>query len=152
MHRVTVFVCACGIAGLIGTVGVAQPKGAGNVEIIPAAKVQGLFAAKGGTITKTDSYKVMASRRDADGQPEVHARDTDIFYILEGSATLVTGGKVVNGKETAPDESSGESIDGGTPQEVTKGDVVTIERGVPHVFKNVKAPLLYYTVKVTAPK
>ena len=121
------------------------------VQHVPSDKVQAMFA-KGGTLVETDTYKVMASRRDGDGQPEVHARDTDIFYFLEGTATLVTGGTVVNGKETAPGETRGDSIQGGTEQPVAKGDVVTIARGVPHVFKNVKAPFLYYTVKVTAPK
>jgi mannose-6-phosphate isomerase-like protein (cupin superfamily) len=151
MHRVILFVGACGIAGLIGTVAVAQQKGAAAVQIIPGDKVQALFA-KGGTITETDTYKVMASRRESDGQAEVHARDTDLLWIQEGTATLVTGGQVVNGKQSAPDEIRGESISGGQEQHVAKGDLITIPANVPHLFKNVKAPFLYYTVKVTAPK
>jgi mannose-6-phosphate isomerase-like protein (cupin superfamily) len=135
----------------LGAMVFAQTGSAPAVQFLPSAKVQGAFA-KGGTLIETDTYKVLASRRDADGQAEIHARDTDIFYFLEGTATLVTGGKLVNGKQTAPDEERGESVDGGKEQPVAKGDVVTIPRGVPHVFKSVKGPFLYYTVKVTAPK
>jgi mannose-6-phosphate isomerase-like protein (cupin superfamily) len=134
-----------------GAVTFAQSQTPSAVQHLPGDKVQAAFA-KGGTLIETDAYKVMASRRDADGQAEVHSRDTDIFYILEGTATLVTGGSVVNAKKTAADEERGDSITGGQEQAVAKGDVVTIQRGVPHLFKNVKAPFLYYTVKVTAPR
>ncbi len=148
--KLSVYVAAAIGIGVAATV-FAQPGGTGGVRYLPSDKVQATFA-KGGPLLQTSTYKVLASRRDADGRPEVHARDTDIFYFLEGTATLVTGGKVVGGKQTAPDEILGESIEGGSEQPVTKGDIVTIDAGVPHVFKNVKAPFLYYTVKVTAPK
>ena len=47
--------------------------------------------AKGKPLVENDFYKIHASRRDAPGQAEVHLRDTDILYILEGTATVVTG-------------------------------------------------------------
>ena len=59
---------------------------------------------KGRPLLETGAYKVHASRRDGPGTAEVHGRDTDIFYVLEGTATLVTGGRTVDGKTTAPDE------------------------------------------------
>jgi quercetin dioxygenase-like cupin family protein len=121
----------------------------GTVRYVPADKVAAAFA-KGQPIVETGSYKVSASRRDKDGQAEVHARDTDIMYVVEGTATLVTGGQVVGGKSTAADEIRGDSISGGDSRPLVKGDVIIIPNGVPHLFKDVKAPFLYYVVKVTA--
>ena len=68
--------------------------------------------------------------------------------MLEGSATLVTGGRPVDAKTTAPDEVRAPSIEGGTSRAVAKGDVIIIHNGVPHWFKEVRGPFLYYTVKV----
>ena len=119
------------------------------VTHIPAEKVQAAFA-KGAPVLETGAFKILAGRREGPGQPEVHARDTDIFYVVEGTATFVTGGQVVNRKSTAQDEERGESITGGEARQLTKGDVIVIPAGVPHVFREVKPPFLYYVVKVTA--
>jgi quercetin dioxygenase-like cupin family protein len=119
-----------------------------GVRYLPNDQVQAMFA-KGGPLVETEAFKVLASRRDKDGQAEVHARDTDIIYMLEGTATLVTGGQVVNGKASGPDEQRGDSITGGNARTVSKGDVFVIPKGVPHLFKDVKAPIVYYTLKVT---
>lgn len=121
-----------------------------TVVYLAADKVSAAFA-KGAPVIETGTYKVLAGRRDRDGQAEVHARDTDIMYVLEGTATLVTGGQVVGGKSTAADEIRGDAITGGDPRPLVKGDVVIVPNGVPHVFKDVKAPFLYYVVKVTRP-
>jgi len=82
---------------------------------------------------------------------EVHVRDTDIIYVLSGSATIVTGGTVIAGKMVADDEIRGSSIEGGQPRMLVKGDVMVVPNGVPHWFENVQAPFLYYVVKATAP-
>jgi glc operon protein GlcG len=97
-------------------------------------------------------YKVHASHRDGAGMVEVHERDTDIVYVLEGSATLVTGGEMVDGKPTATEEIRGASIRGGETQRIVPGDVIIIPNGVPHWFKEVPGPLNYYVVKVRSEK
>jgi glc operon protein GlcG len=51
----------------------------------------------------------------------------------------------------ATDEIRGTAIDGGTTRHLAKGDVVVVPNGLPHWFKLVDGPLLYYVVKVTAP-
>ena len=122
---------------------------AGEVSYLSSDKVQSAFA-KGMPLLETTTYKIHASRRERDGQAEVHTRDTDILYVLDGTATLVTGGQVVNGKTTAQDEERGDAITGGQTRALAKGDVVVIPNGVPHLFKNVTSPFLYYVVKVTA--
>jgi glc operon protein GlcG len=120
-----------------------------EVTQLGAAEVQAAFA-KGKPLLENDLYKVHASRRDAPGQAEVHTRDTDILYVLEGTATLVTGGKVVGGKEIAPDEIRGARIDGGAARELAPGQVVVVPNGTPHWFQAVPGPFVYYVVKVTA--
>lgn len=120
-----------------------------EVTQLGAAEVQMAFA-KGQPLVENDLYKVHASRRDAPGQAEVHTRDTDILYVLEGTATLVTGGNVVGGKEIAPDEIRGARIDGGATRELAPGQVVVVPNGTPHWFQAVPGPFVYYVVKVTA--
>jgi uncharacterized protein GlcG (DUF336 family) len=94
------------------------------------------------------NYMVHASRRERPGAAEVHALDTDVIYVLDGAATFVTGGALVGGREVAPNETRGDSIDGGETRQLKPGDVITVAAGTPHWFKEVSAPLLYYVVKV----
>jgi glc operon protein GlcG len=94
------------------------------------------------------NYMVHASHRDAAGMAEVHQDDTDIIYVLEGSATFVTGGSVESGSTTAPREIRGTAIRGGEARRLSKGDVVIVPSGTPHWFKEVSAPFNYYVVKV----
>jgi quercetin dioxygenase-like cupin family protein len=94
------------------------------------------------------NYKVHASRRDKAGVPEVHAKDTDIFYVRSGKATFVTGGTVKGLKATTPDESLGESIAGGNEHPLTAGDVIIIPKGIPHWFREVPGEVTYFVVKV----
>jgi glc operon protein GlcG len=133
----------------VGLVGQASSMRANSsVTFVPAAKVTDAFA-RGMPLVETDGYKVHASRREGPGMSEVHVRDTDIIYVLEGTATIVTGGEVVDGKTTAPDEIRGASIRGGASQRLVKGDLFIVPNGVPHLFKDVQPPFLYYVVKAT---
>ena len=118
-------------------------------RFIPAEDVKRALS-RNGSLLSTPEYKVNASRRDSAGQAEVHLLDTDIFYVLSGSASLVTGGEVIDAKATEPNEIRGTRIEGGAMQEIHPGDVVSIARGVPHWFRAVNAPLEYYVVKTTA--
>jgi glc operon protein GlcG len=94
------------------------------------------------------NYMVHASRREKPGQAEVHMKDTDVIYVLDGTATFITGGEAVDLKTTAPDEVRGTSIRNGVTQQIAKGDVIVVPNGVPHQFLQVTNPFLYYVVKV----
>jgi glc operon protein GlcG len=94
------------------------------------------------------NYMVHASRREKPGQAEVHTKDADVIYVLDGTATFVTGGEAVDLKATAPDEFRGASIRNGQTQQIAKGDVIVVPNGVPHQFLQVTNPFLYYVVKV----
>ncbi|MGB8692680.1 MAG: heme-binding protein [Steroidobacteraceae bacterium] len=125
-----------------------------TVHHIAAAEVQKAFAGgdTGDTLVTEDEFRVNASRRDRAGQAEVHARDTDVFYVLQGHATVVTGGEVVEPHETMPGEIRGSALRGGETLRIAAGDVLTIPHGTPHWFKSVEAPFRYYVIKsVTAP-
>ncbi len=104
---------------------------------------------KGAPLLETADFKVHASHRDGPGQAEVHAKDTDILYVLKGSATLVTGGTLVDGKTSAADEIRGTRIEGGKTQELVPGDVCVVPAGTPHWFQAVPGPFDYYVVKTT---
>lgn len=94
------------------------------------------------------NYMVHASHRDKAGTVEIHEFDTDIVYVLKGSAQLITGGTPVGTKTIAPHEFRAPSVNGGETRKLVPGDVVIIPNGVPHWFKEVEAPFDYYVVKV----
>jgi hypothetical protein len=119
----------------------------GEVRFIGHAQVEAAFA-KGMPMIEVSDYKIHASRREGPGMAEIHTRDTDIAYVIHGSATLVTGGTAVGVKEIAAEELRGTAIQGGETRQLEVGDVVVIPNGVPHWFKEVNAPFLYYVVKV----
>jgi len=123
----------------------------GPATYVEHDKVSALFAAKGGAITKGPDYSVSANKRTGPGQVEVHEKETDIFHVMDGEATLVTGGKMIGGKQTRPEQWLGTSIEGGTTYHLSKGDVVTVPAGTPHWFKEVPKGISYYTVKVIKP-
>lgn len=145
MRLATLTLLTLAVSAQAGTLAVSD----GNVTFIPAARVTTAFA-KGEPLVENGLYKVHASRREGPGVAEVHVRDTDIIYVLEGGATIVTGGQVIDGKTTATDEIRGRSISGGTERRLAKGDLFIVPNGVPHWFSEVQAPFLYYVVKTTA--
>ena len=117
---------------------------------IDSKKVAAAFA-KGTPLLETAGYKVHASRRIEPGQAEIHTLDTDVIYVVDGSATLVTGGKAVDTKVIAPNEIRGSKIEGGEEHRINKGDAIIIPNGVPHQFTAVTGELHYFVCKPTAP-
>ena len=125
----------------------------------PAAQVTHLdaeafaaLAAKGGALANGPDFAASLARRNKPGQVEIHTKETDIFYIVDGSATFVTGGTMVGGKETRPNQMLGTDIQGGQTHQLKKGDFISIPAGIPHWFKDVPASgVTYYMVKVVKP-
>jgi len=104
--------------------------------------------AKGGPLITTNTFKVQAGRRVEPGEVELHEHETDIFYILEGTAKFVTGGTIVEPKTVSPGQVHGKEIRSGTERTLSKGDIIVIPAGVPHWYRNVEGTFLYYVVKV----
>jgi uncharacterized protein GlcG (DUF336 family)/mannose-6-phosphate isomerase-like protein (cupin superfamily) len=126
-----------------------SPPPATTATFIDANRVAAAFS-KGQPLLETAGYKVHASRRAEPGQAEIHTLDTDVVYVVDGSATLVTGGKAIDAKEIGPNEIRGTKIEGGEEHHITKGDVIVIPNGVPHQFTAVTGELHYFVCKPTA--
>jgi quercetin dioxygenase-like cupin family protein len=107
--------------------------------------------AKGGALVTAKDFTVQGIHRAVPGQVEIHAKETDIFYVTDGEATIVTGGTMVGGRQTAPNQLRGSDVKGGEARHLKKGDVIVIPAGVPHWFKEVSPSINYLTVKVIKP-
>ena len=98
-------------------------------------------------LAKQPSYSVLQIRRTTPGGSEVHAEWADVWYVVRGGATLVTGGTVVEGKTTEPGEIRGKAIAGGEQRQLKGGEVVVIPSGVPHWISKVEGEIVYLVVK-----
>ena len=141
MNRIALLV---GFAALMTLQAMAQSRAVTHIDSDKVATA----LAKGSSLVATKDFTIAGSHRSGPGQVEVHDHETDIFYVTDGEATLVTGGTMVGGKESAPGQHRGTDIRGGQTQKLKKGDVVTIPAGVPHWFKEVSPMISYLTIKV----
>lgn len=107
--------------------------------------------AKGGPLVTASDLLVQGSHRTGPGHVEVHDKETDVFYVTDGAATLITGGTMLGGKTTKPGQWAGTAIQGGETRQLVKGDVIVIPAGVPHWFKEVPQSITYFVVKVVKP-
>jgi len=101
----------------------------------------------GKALVEDPDFKVLASRRDKPGQSEVHANDTDIFVVIDGQATIVVGGTMVDAKQVSSGELRGSGIEGGTPYLLERGVVLTIPRNTPHWVRETRPGFRYYVIK-----
>ena len=118
------------------------------VSYFPKEKVDASFSTGAELYQPDGNYTIITSRRDSPGEVELHEKDSDIIYVLKGSATFITGGTLLDGKKVAENEIRGTKLNAGAPQTLAAGDVIVVPAGTPHWFKEVQAPFLYYTVKV----
>jgi mannose-6-phosphate isomerase-like protein (cupin superfamily) len=91
------------------------------------------------------------------GMAALHHKVSEVYHVMDGSATLVTGGKIVDQKERPPDAksvmledgpgASGSSIQGGVTQHIKAGDVVVIPADVPHWFSKIDGSITYIVVR-----
>ena len=103
---------------------------------------------KGGPIVSDPGLIVLAQRREA-GPAEYHDVNNHVFIFVEGEATLIVGGTMVDPKRTAPNQMRAPSVTGGTTYHVSKGDVITIPAKTPHWFKEVPTKTIaYYAVNI----
>ena len=79
-----------------------------------------------------ENHALKLSYRRSTGQAEVHVHLTDVMVVAAGSATIITGGTMVDPKNDNPNEIKGKSIEGGTRQVLSEGDIIHIPAGTPH--------------------
>lgn len=70
--------------------------------------------------------------RDASGSAELHKHAADLYVVVKGEATLLSGGKMVKPNTVREGELVAKTIDGGHSQKLSPGDVVHIEANTPH--------------------
>jgi mannose-6-phosphate isomerase-like protein (cupin superfamily) len=129
----------------------AKPAEALGVLYYPAAQVTA--ALQNGTTLLTGQdydYRLIGGHRTGAGHVELHKKETDVFYVVAGEATFVTGGTIVGEttSPTNPDEVGGASIDGGVSHDLVQGDVIVIPAGTPHWYKAVPTMIEYFVVKI----
>jgi mannose-6-phosphate isomerase-like protein (cupin superfamily) len=101
------------------------------------------------TLKEYPQHYAMLSFRSRDGEAEVHEQFADLFFVLAGKATLVTGGVATGARAIAPGETRGTSIEGGERQTLRAGDVVHIPAGTPHqMLVREQDTITYLVIKV----
>jgi len=98
-------------------------------QLTPLAKTKG---SSGSTLLTTGNLALKLSVRTSSGGAEIHANFDDLMIVQQGSATLITGGTVVNPQTGADGETHGTSVANGESRNLTVGDIVVVPAGVPH--------------------
>ena len=113
----------------------------------PAAADPRHFAVKQ-LSTFPNEYFLLA-HREGDGQPELHETEADVFLVQSGTATLLVGGTLIGAETTAPHEKRNGTIQGGTRQKLSPGDIVHIPPRIPHqVLLEGSKEFTYFVIKV----
>lgn len=98
-------------------------------QLVEQAKTKGSSGVKLGDY---GSHSLMLSERTANGGAEVHAHFDDVMLVMEGKATLITGGELIDAHSGVNGESGGSGIRNGTTQSIAAGDLIHIPAGTPH--------------------
>jgi uncharacterized RmlC-like cupin family protein len=116
-------------------------------EVLRKAMKNGLASE---TLGHWGNHLLLKTRREANsGQAEWHEKQADLIVVQSGQATIIIGGKIVNGKTTAPNEIRGTSIEGGERQALKAGDVVHVPVKTPHqVLLDAGQTIDYVVLKV----
>jgi len=123
-----------------------------DADIATALKNAAAQADPGGSgqtsapFANTDQYRINIVHRAKAAGALAHAGNTELHHIIEGSATVVTGGKIVRGAGGA-----GATIEGGVSRHVTKGDVILVPADTPHWYKYVDGSVTYLEVRFVVP-
>ena len=93
-------------------------------------------------------YRASLEYRTATGPAAVHEKEAELFYVIEGSGTLTTGGKLKDEKRQNPTNLQGSGIDGGMSRAVSKGDFLIVPEGSPHQYSDIKGELILMSLHV----
>jgi mannose-6-phosphate isomerase-like protein (cupin superfamily) len=98
-------------------------------QLLPASQKSG---SSGATLSDGTTHALKLSVRSTSGGAEIHAHFDDVMVVLDGSATLITGGTVVDPTTDASGETKGKAIRDGVTRTVAKGDIIHVPAGTPH--------------------
>ena len=148
MKQVKLLVMVGTAAALVFAADARAPRSA-PVNYVDRDEVNKYFDTPGTFITGPD-FEVQGNHRVKAGNAELHVKETDVLYIIDGAGILVTGGSITGSHETGPDQFRGTAIEGGETHNLKKGDVITVRAGMPHWFKATSG-IRYLVVKVRKP-
>lgn len=102
-------------------------------------------------IVQLAPYRANLEYRVAVGPASVHEKDLELFYVLEGTGTVVTGGTLTDEKRTNPENRSGTGIQGGQSRKVAKGDFILVPDSTAHWFSTIEGRLVLMSLHVPKP-
>jgi mannose-6-phosphate isomerase-like protein (cupin superfamily) len=97
-------------------------------------------------ILQLTPYNVNLDYRASVGPATVHEREAELFYVLDGTATMVIGGKLVDEARTNPTTLKGTAIEGGVSHDIARGDVIIVPENTPHWFSTIHGTLVLMTL------
>ncbi len=102
------------------------------------------------SVFAADNWHASIVYRDKPGVAMAHltgpAKGTEVHYIIDGSATVITGGTLLRPKGGPSD------IQGGVVHHVAKGDSLVIPAGTPHWYKEIQGSVTYLEVRFDVEK
>ena len=154
---------ACFVVTVLSSAAHAQPPAAPAVSpaaartMVSAAEVAAMIA-KAKTDRKDNQpivaqpliqlapYNVNLEYRASVGNAAVHETEAELFYVVDGSATLVTGGKLTGENRTNAENLTGTGIEGGVSRHVAKGDFIMVPERTPHWFSAIDGTVVLMSV------
>jgi mannose-6-phosphate isomerase-like protein (cupin superfamily) len=97
-------------------------------------------------------YTASLEYRAAVGPSAVHEKEAEFFYVIDGSATMVTGGKLTEEKRTNAENLTGTGIEGGNSRSIAKGDFIVVPEGTPHWFSAINGTITLMSLHVPRPR
>lgn len=147
---------------MTGALGLAQSGPATPKTYTSAAEITALIAKSKSSrkenqpivtqrILQLAPYNANLEYRASVGPAAVHEKEAEMFYVIDGAATLMTGGKLVNESRTNPENLTGTAIEGGTSRTVSKGDFVIVPENTPHWFSSINGTIVLMSFHVPRP-
>jgi mannose-6-phosphate isomerase-like protein (cupin superfamily) len=100
----------------------------------------------GQAMLRAAGFSANMEYRTAVGPAAVHDLDAEFFYVIDGSGTVVTGGKLANEKRTNAANLTGTGIEGGASRKVGKGDFIMVPEGTAHWFSAIDGTLVLMSI------
>jgi mannose-6-phosphate isomerase-like protein (cupin superfamily) len=102
-------------------------------------------------ILRLAPYNASLEYRASVGPAAVHEKEAEFFYVIDGSATMVTGGKLVGESRTNPENLTGTGIEGGSAQSIGKGGFIVVPENTAHWFSAINGTLVLMSLHVPRP-
>jgi mannose-6-phosphate isomerase-like protein (cupin superfamily) len=128
-----------------------------GVAVIHRGAMAGGGNAGGGATAANPAPACGEQRPGATGPTGIfHDHTAESYVVISGSATLITGGTVVNGRRSAPDAevttilngpSCSGTMVGYTSHQIKTGDIIVIPEGVPHGFSAIPDHVTYLSIR-----